>query len=143
MQPLHVLYLIIAGVGMYFIANALIRIISAKQCTQVVDAWFLDIYYVVKIKGRNIKKAKFFYEYDGKEYTYATDLGISVKQMNSFLKGQKYKIFVNPKKPQKCAFERKPTFGSDIFPLIIGVLIITLPLWFMPLMDFIFQLKIK
>lgn len=119
-------YLVLGVGGALFIAMALVRIIQMKRCTEVVDGWFLDIARTITFR-RNTTKAKFFYVYDGKEYYGLTDLGISMKQMNSFSKNCKYTLFVNPKNPKKFAYDKKLTIGNEIIPLIMGAVLLLIP----------------
>ncbi len=109
--------------GVTFAVLPVIRIIYTRCCTEVVDGWFMDVI-IIGIGSRSIKRAKFYYEYDGKEYIGFTNIGVSTKQMRDFAKGVRYKIFVNPKNPKRFVFDKKPTFAAEILPLAIGCLFI-------------------
>lgn len=128
-----IIYLFFCGCGSPFIAMALVRIIQMKRCTEVVEGRFIETVKftsVVFIRPHTTTKAKFFYEYDGKEYYGLTDLGISTKRMNEFSKSCKYTLFVNPKNPHKFAYDRKPTIANEIIPLVGGILFALVPVAF-------------
>ena len=128
-----IIYLFFCGVGAVFIAMALVRIIQMKRCTEVVEGRFIETVKftsVVFIRPHTTTKAKFFYEYDGKEYYGFTDFGISTKRMNEFSEICKYTLFVNPKNPHKFAYDRKLTLINEIIPLIVGALFIIAPIAF-------------
>lgn len=115
------------GFGAAFIAMALVRIIQMKQCTDIVNGWFLETVRIIRIKN-STTKAKFFYEYDGKEYHGLTDLGLSLKRMNELSKGYSYRLYINPKNPSKFAFDKKLTLGNEIIPLVCGILFFIFPI---------------
>ncbi len=121
------LYLFSWGFGAAFLAMTLVRIIQMKQCTEIVNGWFLETVRIIRIKN-STTKAKFFYEYDGKEYHSLTDLGLSLKRMNELSKGYAYRLYVNPKKPSKFAFDKKLTLGNEIIPLVFGILFFIFPI---------------
>lgn len=121
------LYLFSWGFGAAFLVMTLVRIIQMKQCTEIVNGWFLETVRIIRIKN-STTKAKFFYEYDGKEYHSLTDLGITLKRMNELSKGYAYRLYVNPKNPQKFAFDKKLTLGNEIIPLICGILFFIFPI---------------
>lgn len=121
------LYLFSWGFGAAFLAMALVRIIQMKQCTEIVNGWFLETVRIIRIKN-STTKAKFFYEYDGKEYHSLTDLGITLKRMNELSKGYAYRLYVNPKNPSKFAFDKKLTLGNEIIPLVCGILFFIFPI---------------
>lgn len=120
------LYLFSWGFGAAFLAMALVRIIQMKRCTEIVNGWFLETVRIIRIKN-STTKAKFFYEYDGKEYQGLTDLGLSLKRMNELSKGYSYRLYVNPKNPSKFAFDKKLTLGNEIIPLVCGILFFIFP----------------
>lgn len=121
------LYLFSWGFGAAFLAMTLVRIIQMKQCTEIVNGWFLETVRIIRIKN-STTKAKFFYEYDGKEYHSLTDLGITLKRMNELSKGYAYRLYVNPKNPQNFAFDKKLTLGNEIIPLVCGILFFIFPI---------------
>lgn len=121
------LYLFSWGFGAAFLAVALVRIIQMKQCTEIVNGWFLETVRIIRIKN-STTKAKFFYEYDGKEYHSLTDLGITLKRMNELSKGYAYRLYVNPKNPSKFAFDKKLTVRNEIIPLVGGAFFIVFPI---------------
>lgn len=121
------LYLFSWGFGAAFLAMALVRIIQMKRCTEIVNGWFLETVRIIRIKN-STTKAKFFYEYDGKEYHSLTDLGITLKRMNELSKGYAYRLYVNPKNPSKFAFDKKLTLGNEIIPLVCGILFFIFPI---------------
>jgi len=110
-----------------FFGIALVRIIKMKRCTEIVNGWFLETVRIIRIKN-STTKAKFFYEYDGKEYHSLTDLGITLKRMNELSKGYAYRLYVNPKNPSKFAFDKKLTLGNEIIPLVCGILFFIFPI---------------
>lgn len=120
------LYLFSWGFGAAFLAMALVRIIQMKRCTEIVNGWFLETVRIIRIKN-STTKAKFFYEYDGKECQGLTDLGLSLKRMNELSKGYSYRLYVNPKNPSKFAFDKKLTLGNEIIPLVCGILFFIFP----------------
>ena len=122
-----VLYLFSWGFGAAFLAMTLVRIIQMKQCTEIVNGWFLETVRIIRIKN-STTKAKFFYEYDGKEYHGLTDWGLSLKRMNELSKGYAYRLYVNPKKPSKFAFDKKLTVRNEIIPLVGGAFFIVFPI---------------
>lgn len=113
--------------GAAFLVMALVRIIQMKRCTEIVNGWFLETVRIIRIKN-SITKAKFFYEYDGKEYHGLTDLGITLKRMNEFSKGYSYRLYVNPKNPSKFAYDKKLTVRNEIIPLVGGIFFIIFPI---------------
>ena len=123
------LYLFSWGFGATFLAMALVRIIQMKRCTEIVNGWFLETVRIIRIKN-STTKAKFFYEYDGKEYQGLTDLGLSLKRMNELSKGYAYRMYVNPKNPSKFAFDKKLTLGNEIILLVGGILFFIFPIAF-------------
>lgn len=122
-----VAYVFSWGFGAAFLAMALVRIIQMKRCTEIVNGWFLETVRIIRIKN-STTKAKFFYEYDGKEYHGLTDLGLSLKRMNELSKGYAYRLYVNPKKPSKFAFDKKLTVRNEIIPLVGGIFFIIFPI---------------
>lgn len=113
--------------GAAFLVMALVRIIQMKRCTEIVNGWFLETVRIIRIKN-STTKAKFFYEYDGKEYHSLTDLGITLKRMNEFSKGYSYRLYVNPKNPSKFAYDKKLTVRNEIIPLVGGIFFIIFPI---------------
>ena len=121
------LYLFSWGFGAAFLAMTLVRIIQMKQCTEIVNGWFLETVRIIRIKN-STTKAKFFYEYNGKEYHSLTDLGITLKRMNELSKGYAYRLYVNPKNPQKFAFDKKLTLRNEIVSLVCAVFFFVFPI---------------
>ena len=121
------LYLFSWGFGAAFLAMALVRIIQMKRCTEIVNGWFLETVRIIRLKN-STTKAKFFYEYDGKEYHSLTDLGITLKRMNELSKGYAYRLYVNPKNPSKFAFDKKLTLRNEIVPLVCAAFFFVFPI---------------
>lgn len=122
------LYLFSWAFGAAFLAMALVRIVRMKRCTEIVNGWFLETVRMITFSKSPVTKAKFFYEYDGKEYHSLTDLGITLKRMNELSKGYSYRLYVNPKNPSKFAYDKKLTVRNEIIPLVGGILFIVLPI---------------
>ena len=121
------LYLFSWGFGAAFLVMTLVRIIQMKRCTEIVNGWFLETVRIIRIKN-STTKAKFFYEYDGKEYHSLTDLGITLKRMNELSKGYAYRLYVNPKNPSKFAFDKKLTLRNEIVPLVCAAFFFVFPI---------------
>ncbi len=121
------IYLVSWSAAAFCFAMVLVRVIQMKQCTEIVNGWFLETVRIIRIKN-STTKAKFFYEYDGKEYYSLTDLGLSLKRMNELSKGYAYRLYVNPKNPSKFAYDKKLTLGNEIILLVSGILFFIFPI---------------
>ena len=123
------IYLVFWAAAAFCFAMVLVRVIQMKRCTEIVNGWFLETVRIIRIKN-STTKAKFFYEYDGKEYQGLTDLGLSLRRMNELSKGYAYRLYINPKNPSKFAFDKKLTLGNEIILLVGGILFFIFPIAF-------------
>lgn len=137
MKLFYVPFYLIAGYALFI---SLRQIITALLCTQAVKGFYLETEKAVGIHNKNLKKAKFFYEFDGTEYFTKTCIGIPHKQWNAFRKGQPHTLYVNPKKPQMIVLSRKTAFLHNAFPFLAGIALLPVHLWFFPLCDFLFTI---
>lgn len=121
------IYLVFWAAAVFCFTMALVRIVRMKRCTEIVNGWFLETVRIIRIKN-STTKAKFFYEYDGKEYHGLTDLGLSNKRIIELSKGRSYRLYVNPKKPSEFAYDKKLTLINEISLLISGILFFIFPI---------------
>ena len=112
--------------GIAPIVYSIVNLCKIFSCKKQVDAYCMaKERRLTGFKRSRNSVITFSYRYDGKDYYRETKLGVPLKFYNAAAQGEKYKIYINENKPQRCAAQRKAT-GEEIGYIIIGVFFIAL-----------------
>ena len=103
-----------------FIVPAIVRFCKIFSCKEQVDAYCMaKERRLTGFKRNRNSVITFSYRYNGKDYYRETKIGVSLKFYKDAVKGEKYKIYINEKKPEICTPVRKATIEE-----VLGIIIL-------------------
>ena len=101
----------IAGVSLVFLG--ILIIVMKKNCKSEIQGIFIGSVYI-----KSQYTPIFKYEYKNEWYKKQSLESFSKRRIRSFIKGEKYTIFVNDKKPRLFVIDKKLRYGEI---LLIGL----------------------
>lgn len=114
-------YIFIYGLGLMFILLGIyIGFVKIFFCNQKVSAEFIGVV-PYRIRSFTHYTPQFKVRYDHRTYTNTTGEVYSKRKINKKFKiGEKYQVYIDPKKPQSICVKRSPSFSS-LLMIIIGI----------------------
>ena len=112
--------------GILFIVPAIVRLCKIFSCKEQVDGYCMaKERRLTGFKRNKNSVITFSYRFNGKDYYRETKIGVPLKFYKAAVIGEKYKIYINEKKPQICAPVRKATI-EEVLSVIFGVFFLAL-----------------
>ncbi len=110
--------------GILFIVPAIVRLCKIFSCKVQLDGYCMaKERRLTGFKRNKNSVITFSYRYNGKDYYRETKIGTPLKFYKAATIGEKYEIYINEKKPQRCVPVRKATI-EEVLGIIIGVVFI-------------------